>query len=244
MARGMVPRLLDADDRVAATWWEGYTATYLERDLRQLSQVESLLDFRRVMEALALRQGGLLNKSEVGRDARVTQPTTHRYISLLEASSLVRLVTPYGTNRTRRLVKAPRAYWFDSGLASYLSGHYSTDSLRSSREAGAAMECLVFAHLSAMARLLTPKARVSCWRTVSGYEVDFVVEHGRRVTAFEVKLADSVGLADTRGLERFMQDHPACKCGVAVYAGSQIKRLSDRVVALPWSVLAGADGWN
>ncbi len=243
MARGLMPRLLDADDRGAATWWEGYVATYLERDLRQLSQVESLPDFRRVMEALALRQGGLLNKSEVARGAGVTQPTAHRYISLLEASSLITLVPAFAVNRTKRLIKAPRAYWLDSGLASFLAGHYTTESLRLSREVGGAMECLVYAHLSVLARLMTPRARVHCWRTVSGAEVDFVVEHGRRLAAFEVKLSGRISHSDTKDLEAFMSEYPECRCGAIVHAGGEVRMLSERIIALPWSMLAGVGRW-
>lgn len=239
MTRGLMPRLLAADDREAATWWEGYASTYLERDLRQLSQVASLPDFRRVMETLALRQGGLLNRSEVARDAGVTQPTAHRYISLLEASSLLTLVPAYAVNRTKRIIKAPRAYWFDPGLASYLAGHYTTESLRPSREAGGAMECLVHAHLSVLARLLAPRGRVHCWRTVGGAEVDFVVEHGRQLAAFEVKLSERVGHSDAKGLTAFMSEYPECRCGAVVYAGSEVRILGEGLIALPWTMLAG-----
>lgn len=239
MARGLMPRILGADDADAARWWDGYVATYLERDLRQLSQVESLPDFRRVMEALSLRQGGLLNRSEVARDTTVAQATAHRFVSLLQASLLVTLLPAYAVNRTKRLIKSPKAYFFDPGLASFLSGHYSVESLRDSREAGGAFEALVLHHLEVGARLLAPRGRVHYWRTVSGVEVDFVLEHGRRLVAFEVKLAESVGYGDTAGLRAFMDEYPECAAGVIVYGGSEIRVLGHGIVALPWTVLAG-----
>lgn len=237
MTHGLLPRLLDADDAQAATWWQGYVATYLERDLRQLSQIDSLPDFRRVMEALALRQGSLLNRAEIARDTSVTQPTTHRYINLLQASSLVTLVSPYAVNRTKRLVKSPKPYWFDAGLSSFLAGHFSIESLCGSREAGAAFETLVLAHLRVLVGLLTPAGRLHYWRTVSGREVDFVVEHGRRLVAIEVKLALSAGYGDTAGLRAFMAEYPECEAGVVVHSGDEVRMLGERIVALPWTLL-------
>lgn len=239
VVRGMMPRLIGATEEQSAGWWQGYVATYLERDLRQLSQVESLPDFRRVMEALALRQGSVLNQSEVARDAHVTQPTTHRYINLLETSALIRRVPPYATNRTSRIVKSPKAYWFDSGAASFLAGHYSADSMRSSREAGGAFEGLVIQHLSAVCSLMTPEARLHFWRTQTGKEVDVVIEYGRQLLPIEIKLSITARFADGDGLARFLTEHPEGSLGVVVYAGAEIKRLAEKVVAIPWTALAG-----
>ncbi|MBU4385816.1 MAG: DUF4143 domain-containing protein [Actinobacteria bacterium] len=119
-----------------ARWWDGYMTTYLERDLRQLSQVESLPDFRRVVEALALRTGQVLNQTELARDTQVSQPTVHCYLNLLETGCLLVRVQAFALSRTKRLVKSPKVFWFDPGLPAYLSGFYSSVDLRSSREAG------------------------------------------------------------------------------------------------------------
>jgi uncharacterized protein len=239
MTRGMMPRLIGTTEEQAAAWWEGYVATYLERDLRQLSQVESLPDFRRVMEMLALRQGQLLNQSEVARDAAVTQPTTHRYINLLETSSLLMRLPAYAVNRTKRIVKSPKPYWFDTGVASFLGGHYGAESLAASREVGGAFEGLVMQHLAALSRLMTPKARLHYWRTTTGVEVDCVIEHGKRLVAFEFKLADRVGFGDTGALRVFMSEHPETAAGVVVHSGGEVRRLADGIVAVPWTLLAG-----
>jgi predicted AAA+ superfamily ATPase len=239
MLRGMMPRLIDASAQRSTQWWEGYVATYLERDLRQLSQVESLPDFRRVMGALALRQGQLLNQSDVARDVAVSQPTTHRYINLLETSSLLTRLPAYAVNRTKRIVKSPKPYWFDAGLGSFLAGHYDAESLRVSRETGGAFECLVIQHLAVLAGLLTPKARLHYWRTTTGLEIDCVLEHGRRLVAFEFKLSDAPRLGDADTLRTFMREYPETSAGVVVHAGSEVRRLAEKVVALPWAILAG-----
>jgi uncharacterized protein len=97
--------------------------TYLEGDLQALSSIAALPDFRRLMRAACLRLGQFVNQTELGRDLGLVQPTVHRYLNLLETSYLllVRLPT-YAVNRTKRLMKSPKLYWGDVGLALHLAG--------------------------------------------------------------------------------------------------------------------------
>src|SRR5216684_4673218 len=105
-----VPALDLRTDDARATWFVGYAQTYLERDLRELSVIAALPDLRRVMRAVCLRLGQLLNQTELGRDAAVPQPTVHRWLNLLETSyQLVRL-HPYAVNRTKRIIKTAKVY--------------------------------------------------------------------------------------------------------------------------------------
>ena len=123
LQRGLMPALLRLDDQASwVRWWDAYVTTYLERDLRQLAQVDALVDFRRLMELLALRTGGLLNQSDLGRDAGLSQPTIHRYLNLLETTHLFERLPPYTASRTARLLKSPKAFWNDTGLAVFLAG--------------------------------------------------------------------------------------------------------------------------
>lgn len=240
LLRGFMPALLRLTDSQGwLRWWEGYVATYLERDLRQMSQVESLVDFRRVMELLALRTGQLLNQSEIGRDAGVSQPTVHRYFNLLEATYLFERVPPFHGSRTTRLLKSPRAFWVDPGLAVFLSAYYDPEELRRSRELGAFFETLIYQHLRVLTSLLIPRGRVCFWRTQSGDEVDFVVEHGRRVVALEVKMTGEPGYRHAAGLRRFMAETPEALGGVLLHGGNTIRRLDEKIVAVPWSMLTG-----
>lgn len=240
LQRGFLPALLALRSAEAwLRWWEGYVATYLERDLRQLSQVDSLLDFRRVMELLALRTGQLLNQSEVARDARLSQPTIHRYLNLLEATHLFERLPAYLASHTTRLLKSPRAFWLDPGLAVFLSGYFDRASLRGSRELGAYFETMIFLHLRTLTSLLTPRARLFFWRTHAGAEVDFVVEHGRRLLAIEVKLTDQPGYRHASGLREFIQAHPQATGGILLHAGTDIRRLDENIIAVPWVEMTG-----
>lgn len=238
--RGFMPPLLRLEAPQAWTrWWEGYIATYLERDLRQVSQIDALLDFRRVMELAALRSGQLINQSEISRDAGLSQPTTHRYLNLLETTYLFDRLPAYTANRTTRLLKSPKAFFNDPALAVFLSGYFELEDLRKAREYGAYFETFIYHHLRILARLMTPSARLYFWRTLDGSEVDFVLEHGRRLLAVEVKLTNNPGYRDTTGLRLFLEKHPKTSAGVMVYGGKEIKRLDEKIVAIPWSLITG-----
>ncbi len=241
ISNGFMPGLLGLPSLESRTrWWEGYTATYLERDLRRLSQVESLSDFRTVMEVLALRCGQVINQTEVARDSCVSQPTIHRYLNLLETTCLVDRIAAFARNRTTRLIKSPKLHWVDPALAAYLGGLYDEASIKASREAGPLFENLIFHHLKVMAGMFTPKLRLYHWRTLKGNEVDFVLEWGRKIAAVEVKLNSSPRYADCRGLEAFLNDHPEAGGGILIHTGRDVVRMGKKIVALPWTALVGA----
>lgn len=238
MWRGFMPALLRMNSaRSVLEWWESYVATYLERDLRQLSQIESLPDFRRLMTALALRCGGLVNQTDIARDVGGSQSTVRRHIGLLEATSLMANLPAYAVNRTKRLIKSPKTMWIDPGLVTHLCGFADPAAMRSSREAGGIFEALVFLHLSALAQLMSPRPRFYHWRTTGGKEVDFVVEWGRKLLAVEVKLADKARYSDTGALRMFLKEYPEAVGGVLIYTGSEIRMMDEHIIALPWNVL-------
>jgi len=97
----------------------------------------------------------------------------------------------------------------------------------------------MYHHLRVAASLMLPPGRLYFWRTRTGQEVDFVVEHGRRLLAIEVKHADQVSYGDAAALRAFVDEYPATAAGVLLYAGRGVRRLGERIVALPWPLLTG-----
>lgn len=219
----------------AARWYEGYVTSYLEKDLRSLSQIDSLSDFKNLMRALSLRSGQILNQTEIGRDVSLKQSTAHRYINILESSLLLERLPAYSINRTRRLIKAPKPYYIDSGLAAYLAGVSSkTDD---EKIWSALVETTVLHHLRAWADLQTPKANVYYWRTVSGNEVDFVVEMGRKLVAIEVKATEKPKHSHAEQLKVFMQEYPECVASALIHLGDDVTQLDERVFSIPLKML-------
>jgi len=198
-----------------------------------------LPDFRRLMVALSLRCGQILNQTEVARDTGISQPTVHRYINLLETTCLVERLPAFALNRTKRLIKSPKVIWSDPGLVSFLAGHYDIESLRSSREAGGIFESMVYLHLRTLSEILVPKPRIFYWRTTTGKEVDFVLEWGRKLLAVEVKLSTRPKYSDIETLRLFMKEYPETSAGILVHAGDEVKIMDEKVVAIPWFLLGG-----
>ena len=235
MLRGFMPPVLELEtQKQVITWMDGYVRMYLERDLRQLSQVESLIDFRKVMQCVALRTGSILNQADVAKDCGLSHATTHRYIRLLEVSHIISRVPAYSASRSKRLVKTPKLFFLDPALAVFLAGHTGADSLKISRELGGCFETLIYLHLRSLSSLMTPPATIHYWRTSTNCEVDFVIEHGRHALPVEAKLTRTPRFADAESLLAFLEVHPQASRGVLVHAGSEITWLHSKVIAVPW----------
>jgi uncharacterized protein len=240
MLRGFMPPVMTLETpRAVLTWLDGYVKTYLERDLRELSQVESLIDFRRLMQCLALRTGNILNQADVAKDCGLSHATAHRYIKLLEVSNIISRVPAWYASRSKRLVKSPKVFFLDPSLSIFLSGYTDREALVKSREVGGYFETLVYLHLRALCELMTPQAHLNFWRTSTRREVDFVLEHGRSILPIEVKMTRRPTIADAANLLAFLDEHPRATHGVIVHGGNELFRLHSKVIAVPWWWLDG-----
>lgn len=213
--------------RERAIWFDGYVRTYLERDLQDLSAISALPDFRRLMRAACLRVGNLLNQTELGRDAALPQPTVHRWLNLLETSYLAVRLPAYSVNRTKRLIKASKIYWGDTGLALHLGGQ--------DEPGGSHLENLVLHDLLAWRDARLERAEIGYWRTAIGEEVDFVVETGGRLLPIEIKSGARPRLADAAHLRTFRAEYgKKARAGLLLHTGSTLEWLAPDVLAAPW----------
>ena len=210
-----------------AIWFDGYARTYLERDLQDLASIASLPDFRRFMRATCLRLGQLVNQTEIGRDVSLPQATMHRWLNLLETSYLLVRLPAYAVNRTKRLIKAPKAYWADTGLALHL-GQQPTPQ-------GPHLENIVLHDLLAWREGRRDRPEIAYWRTASGEEVDLVIEAGDRLLPIEVKAGTRPRLADAAHLRSFRAEYgKRAHAGLLLHTGDQIEWLAPDVLAAPW----------
>ena len=210
-----------------AIWFDGYVRTYLERDLQALSSIAALPDFRRLMRAAALRIGALLNQTKVGRDIGLAQPTVHRWLNLLETSYLLARIPAYSVNRTKRLIKSPKLYWSDTGLAMHLS--------QEDEPRGAHLENLVLQDLLAWRDSRPRRAAVLHWRTTNREEVDFVIEVDGAVLPIEVKATRRPRLRDTAGLRAFRAEYyQTARAGLLLHGGDSVEWITPGVLAAPW----------
>lgn len=238
--RGFIPPVtfLSKEDEISA-WWNGYIRTYLERDLRDLSQISNLPDFRKIMELLALRCGQILNQSEVARDAGLSHPTAGRYINLLEVSGLLVKLRPYTKNLSKRIVKSPKVYFIDPGLVCALAGFKRTRQI-SEAIRGALFESFVFLNLLAFASAVG--GQLYYFRTQGGREkeVDFILEINGKVIAIEAKYSSRVGFRDADNMFFLKDLLPNFAAGLIVHNGSDVSALGEKIYAVPWTGLAQA----
>ena len=221
------PALHLESDRDRAVWFDGYVRTYLERDLQGLSAISALPDFRRLMRAACLRMGQLVNQAELGRDVALPQPTVHRYLNLLETSYLLVRLPAYAVNRTKRLIKSPKVYWGDTGVALHLT--------QEEEARGAHLENLVLHDLLTWRDSRLDRAEVFYWRTTIGEEVDFVIEAGDRLLPIEVKATARPRLRDITNLRTFRAEYgERARAGLLLHSGEMLDWIAPDVLAVPW----------
>jgi hypothetical protein len=216
-------------------WFKGFEQTYLERDIRDLSQIGNIISFRHLLHLVALRTGQILSISQLGRDAKMNVATTTRYLSLLEASFVISRLNAYLGNRASRLIKSPKVFINDSGLACYLAGikGFRTDDVFK----GAMFETYVVQTLSGIIEATWQGARLYFWSIQGRYEVDFVIEADNKCIAIEVKASPQWQVKDFSGLRAFLSRTPHCIAGIIAYNGEESIKLGNRLWAIPLSVL-------
>jgi predicted AAA+ superfamily ATPase len=208
-------------------WFDGYVRTYLERDLQDISAIDALPDFRRLMRAACHRLGSLVNQTELGRDVALAQPTVHRYMNLLETSYMLVRIPAYSVKRTKRLIKSPKIYWSDTGVALHLA--------ESTNPGGEHLENLVLNDLLAWRDSRLERAELFYWRTQTGEEVDLVIESGGKLLPIEVKAAERVRLNDAKNLRTFRIEYgEQSRYGILLHGGTQTEWIAPDVLAAPW----------
>jgi len=170
--------------------------------VRELSQIGNIISFRRLLHLAALRTGQLLSPSQIVRDAKLNAATTSRYLSILEASFIINRLSPYLSNRATRLIKSPKMYMSDSGLAAYLAQN-----------------------LVGIIDAAWPEASLYFWNVQGRHEVDFVIEAGGECLAIEVKAGARLTERDLSGLRAFFAVTPHCKAAILAYNGRDAVRL-------------------
>ena len=182
-------------------WYPAYVATYLERDVRNVLRIADLGTFNRFLQTCALRTGQVLSYSDLARDVGVAPNTARSWLSILTAAGTVFLVEPYHRNRGKRLVKSPKIFMGDTGLAAYLAGFRSIADLMASPLAGHFWETHVANQVWRHYAFRGMRPPLYYWRTPDGREVDLVLdEGGGMLSAIECKMKETPEMADTRGL--------------------------------------------
>ena len=186
--RGGFPELSANPDYDWRMFYTGYITTYIERDVRDLTQVGDIVKFTRFMTVAASRTGQLLNLASMARDVGISQPTAERWLSVLVASNLVYLLAPYHNNITKRTVKTPKLYFLDTGLAAHLTRWTTAEVLKNGAMAGAFFESFV---ISEIIKSYSNKGILDFplyfYRDRDGIEIDLLIEDSGTLYPIEIK---------------------------------------------------------
>lgn len=220
-------------------WFGGYITTILQREVRDLAQIERLEEMPRLLGLLAARTGSLLNFSELSRTSGLPQTTLKRYLSLLETAFLVQLLPAWAANLSKRLVKSPKVMLSDTGLVAHLLGLDARRLAADKALLGHLLENFVAMELLKQTAWSRLQPRLFHFRTETGQEVDIVLEDaGGRIVGLEVKAGATIGGEDFKGL-RALADATGSRFrrGVALYMGRTTVAFGSNLHAVPLSNL-------
>lgn len=219
-------------------WYGAYITTILQRDVRDLANIEQLSSLPRLLQFLASRSMGLANHAEISRAVQLPNSTLNRYMALLEMTYLVQPLLPWAANLGKRLVKSPKLMLCDTGLMAYLLGIDGTGKIPDIA-LGALVENYVALELRKQMSWYPGRLELFHLRERTGIEVDFILETPQgQVVGIEVKASGSVGEKDFKHL-KFLQESLGARFhhGVVFYLGESPVRFGERLVALPLSAL-------
>jgi len=191
LVRGLYPPLYNRNI-LPGDWFSGYIATYVERDARQLINVRDLSAFQRFVKMCAARTGQILNLSSLASDCGITHNTAASWISVMEASYLIYLLRPHHRNFNKRLIKAPKLYFLDVGLATWLLGIHTLEQLRFHAQRGAIFETFVVTEFLKGRFNLGLPSNLFYWRDSKGLEIDLILEAGEKLHAIEIKSGQTI----------------------------------------------------
>lgn len=233
---GGMPYLFAESGQAPFEYYKNYVATYLERDIAQIGAVQDLMRFENFMRLLAGRTGQLVNNSAIATEVGVSSTTIGSWLSILEASHLVYVLKPWYPNRTSQIVKTPKVYFCDTGLASYLLGIENPNQMQRDPLLGNLFENLVV--IDALKARLNSGAEPNLYffRNSKGLEVDLLLKTGGKLKLFEVKSGKSLNDEFTKNMQKFSSLYPdlvelSKTHGTVIYSGEDYKSYKDYAYA-------------
>ncbi|MCK5055901.1 MAG: ATP-binding protein [Candidatus Aminicenantes bacterium] len=230
---GFYPRIYDFNI-APGDWHPSYVQTYLERDVRQVKKITDLALFQRFLRLCAGRTGQILNLSSLALDCGVSHNTVNSWLSVLETSYIIFLLKPHHKNFNKRLIKMPKLYFFDPGLACYLLGIESEQQLQTHYLRGALFESMIISEFFKYRFNRGRDSNCYFWRDKTGHEIDCIIEDAGRLIPVEIKSGETVKSNFFDGLKYWNNlSGQSPEQSVLVYGGEKKEKRSSGTV-LGW----------
>lgn len=205
--RGSFPRRHVTPHVDPKDFYDSYIRTYIDRDVRRFHGIQKATEFHRFLQICAARTGQILNITDLARDADISPHAAREWLAILEQTMHIHLLRPYHTSRIKRLVKAPKLYFLDTGLAAHLTHWLSPEQLEAGAMAGAFFETHVVTEILKSHLFRGRRPLLWFFRDHQGHEVDLVIEEDRFLFPVEVKNAKRVRNEDLHGILFLRQQH-------------------------------------
>lgn len=216
-------------------WYPNYVQTYIERDVRQMKNIQDLAVFQKFLKMCASRTGQLLNLSGLAADCGVTHNTARAWISLLQSSFIIFLLQPFHNNIGKRLVKTPKLYFFDTGLVCSLLGIEEKKQLSTHYLKGGIFESFVISELIKARYNQGKIPNLYFWRDKTGHEIDCIIEEAQQVIPIEIKAAKTIVNDFFSGIEYWKQFTPyKSSKSYIIYGGDQNQTHRKQATVLSW----------
>jgi predicted AAA+ superfamily ATPase len=231
--QGSFPRLLMNKNNNREIFYRSYIQTYIQRDVKDFYQVSDDLAFYNFLRAVAARTGNLLNYADLARDIGKDAKTARIWLSILERSGLVKLLEPYYRNINKRMLKSPKIYFLDTGLASYLTGWNSPKTLEAGAMTGAMLETYVFIEILKSYWHNGKDIPIYFYRDSENKEIDFLIESDGKLYPIEVKKTATPSLLDIKNFDSLKKTGIETGHGAVLCLRSESIPLSKEVTAMP-----------
>ncbi|WP_202812055.1 ATP-binding protein [Geobacter sp. OR-1] len=239
--KGFYPRII-ADNLDPVEALSFYVTTYVERDVREIMAIKDLSLFSRFLRLCAGRTGQILNASSLASDAGINHNTARSWLSLLEASFIITLLQPHHNNLNKRLIKAPKLYFWDVGLACHLLGIEKAEQVPSHPLVGALFETFVVTELMKQRLNQVRDPKLYFWRDNAGHEVDLLHETAAGITPIEVKSGATIQSDSWKGIDYYRRLNPQASPGIVVYGGEEDQERSNGLRILGFRHMDGLLG--
>lgn len=238
--RGYMPRLYEREMNWEV-YYASYVSTYIERDVRALTNISSITDFTRFMVAIAARSGELLNYSNVAQEVGVSVDTIKRWTTILETSGIIYLLKPYSNNHLKRAIKTPKVYMLDTGLMAWLTKWLTHETIQQGAKSGQFFETFVVSEIIKSFYNNGLEPPIYYYRDTNQKEIDMLIEYNRTLYPVEIKTSASPDKKMVKAFGVLKENLPESEIkignGVIINQYPQKLWLTEDLVALPiWSI--------
>lgn len=233
LGKGFYPRIYDQNINIT-DFYANYVATYIERDVRQLKNIDNLATFQRFMQLVAGRVGQIFVVADIAGDLGIDAKTVRSWLDILEASYIAYRLPPYFKNFGKRIIKSPKIYFYDTGVLSYLLGIDSQAEMETHFARGQLFENLVVSEIKKTIANFGLNFKPYFWRDRNSQEIDLLIDRGGSMDIIEIKSSSTYRQEYTKAFAYWqkLKDAPPGKI-IVVYSGDQTEKISHHEL-VPW----------